>query len=594
MLQVLNKINGPKDLKQLTKNELIILASEIREVLINKLSKTGGHVGPNLGIVEATIALHYIFNSPIDKIVFDVSHQCYTHKILTGRKECFINKEKFAEVSGYTNPEESEHDLFRVGHTSTSISMACGLAKARDIKKENYNVIAIIGDGALSGGEAYEGLNNAAELNSNIIIVVNDNEMSISENHGGLYRNLELLRSTNGEAECNIFKALGFEYHYIENGNNVNELVEVFSKVKDKNRPIVVHVHTKKGKGLKYAEEQKEKWHNSTPFDIETGEVQRLGNKKEYKSIAVEYLLEKIKKDKTIVAVTAGNPGGVGFTPEFRNIAKEQFIDVGITEEHAISFVSAMAKNGLKPVFCVLSSFIQRTYDQLSQDLCINKNPAVIIVTRAGISNADITHLNCFDIPLISNIPNMVYLAPTTKEEYMAMLDWGLQQDKYPVAIRVSRDEVIETNEIIKENFDKINTYKIVKAGKEIAIIGLGNFYWLGDKVRKKLKEEIGIEATLINPRYISGTDKQMLENLKKDHKMVVTLEDGVLAGGFGEKIARFYGDSEMKVLNFGARKEFTDREPITELYNRYHLTEELIVKDIILTRQYNKKIEKV
>lgn len=368
MIDILNKVNSPEDLKKLSKEELPKLAKEIREVLINKLSQTGGHVGPNLGMVEATIALHYVFESPIDKIVFDVSHQCYTHKILTGRKQNFINPDKYNEISGYTNPEESKHDMFKVGHTSTSISLACGLAKARDLKKETGNVIAIIGDGSLSGGEAYEGLNNAAELDSNMIIIVNDNEMSIAENQGGLYKNLALLRNTKGKAECNLFKALGFDYYYLEEGNDIEKLIEVFSNVKDQNRPIVVHMHTEKGKGLEFAEKNKEKWHFGGPFDIETGNPKFEEVEEEnYLDLTVQYLEEKIKKDERVVAITAGTPGAVGFTKEFRKMAKQQFVDVGIAEEHAIAFSSGIAKNGARPVFVVLSSFIQRTYDQLSR-----------------------------------------------------------------------------------------------------------------------------------------------------------------------------------------------------------------------------------
>lgn len=578
---VLNKINEPKDLKSLSKDELSSLANEIRDILIKKVSTTGGHFGPNLGMVEATIAMHYVFNSPIDKIVYDVSHQSYTHKILTGRKNAFINPDEYKTVTGYTEPSESEHDFFIVGHTSTSVSLACGLAKARDIKGGKENIIAVIGDGSLSGGEAYEGLNNAAASRKNIIILVNDNDMSIAENYGGLYKNLELLRESNGKAENNFFKALGFEYHYIDNGNDIESLIDTFSKVKDIDHPVVIHMHTIKGKGYKDAEENKEAFHWVSPFNLETKEpVNKPTSGESYRNITEEFLMKKASEDPKVVAITAGTPSSVSLG-NFRNEFKNQFIDVGIAEEHAVALASGIASQGGKPVVGFLSSFIQRTYDQLSQDLAINNNPALIMVYGGGITGGDVTHLGIFDIPLISNIPNIVYLAPTNKEEYIAMMEWGIEQDKYPVAIRVPNINVVSTGISVEPDFYNINTYKKVENGKDIAIIGLGDFYHLGKKVKEKLKSEIGVNATLINPRFISGIDEKLLYELLEEHKLVITLEDGVINGGFGEKISRFYGDKNIKVLNFGADKEFTNGVSKDELYERYHLTEELIVEDI-------------
>lgn len=579
---ILSKINEPKDLKNLKKEELSILSEEIRDVLIKKVSKTGGHFGPNLGMVEATVALHYVFNSPIDKIVYDVSHQSYPHKILTGRKENFINPEKFGEITGYTSQHESEHDFFTVGHTSTSISLACGLAKARDVKGEKENIIAVIGDGSLSGGEAYEGLNNAAESGKNIIIVVNDNDMSIAENHGGLYKNLAELRETNGASENNFFKALGFEYYYVGEGNNVEALIETFNKVKDTEHPVVVHIHTIKGKGYEEAEKNKEAFHWVMPFDLENKESDIIEFPESYTDIAGKFLVEKAKKDKKIVAITAATPAPVGLN-YFRQeeSLKEQYVDVGIAEEHAVAFASGIASQGGKPVLSILSSFVQRTYDQLSQDLAINNNPALIMVSWAGITGGDVTHLGIFDIPLISNIPNIVYLAPTSKEECLAMIEWGIEQKNHPVAIRAPNGDVISTGVKVKADFDNLNVYEKTIDGSEVAIIGLGSFYDLGKRVQEKLQSETGIKATLINPRFITGVDKDLLTDLLDNHKLVITLEDGVLDGGFGEKISRFYGDKNMKVLNFGATKEFTDRVSLEELYERYHLTEDLIVNDI-------------
>lgn len=579
-MSYLDNINSPADVKKLSLKELEALAEEIRSAVLNRDSKIGGHVGPNLGIVETTIALHYVFNSPEDKIVYDVSHQSYPHKILTGRKNGFLTDEGMREISGYTNPAESEHDHFIVGHTSTSVSLACGLAKARDLKGEKHNVIAVIGDGSLSGGEALEGFDNAAILNSNIIIIVNDNEMSIAENHGGLYGNLQLLRQTGGKAECNMFKALGFDYRYLEEGNDIAKLTSLMKEVKDTDKPTVLHIHTEKGKGYKPAEEHKETWHWSVPFDIASGNPTVDLSGENYNSITVNYLQEKIAKDKKVVLINAGTPGAIGMTPDMRQKFGRNFVDVGIAEEHGVAMASALAKGGCKPVFWVLSSFVQRTYDQLSQDLALNKNPAVILIGWNGISGGDATHLGTFDIPLISNIPNLVYLAPTTKEEYLSMLDWGIEQTSHPVVIRIP-STVVHAEKETEKTFERLNTYKVEQQGSNVALIAAGSFFELGRRAAAKLAEQ-GITATLVNPRYLTGLDENLLNSLKADHKIVATLEDGELDGGFGEKIARFYGDSNMKVLNFGAKKEFTDRVPVEELYKRYHLTPELIAADIL------------
>ena len=579
---LLENINSPKDLKILNYQELSQLSSEIRTVLLQKLSTTGGHVAPNLGMVEVTIALHYVFNSPIDKIIYDVSHQSYVHKILTGRKNAFLDPKNYHCVTGYTNQKESEHDFFTIGHTSTSLSLGCGLAKARDIKNTKENIIAVIGDGSLSGGEAYEGLNNIAELNSNMIVIVNDNDMSIAENHGGLYKNLKLLRETQGKASCNFFKSLGLDYIYIENGHDIPTLINEFEKIKDISHPIVVHIKTIKGKGYAPAEKDKETWHYNMPFDMETGKS-KVSFSPQYDSLTAEYLLDKMKENKKIVAVTSGTPAVFGFVEPLRKKAGKQFIDVGIAEEHAVAFSSALASQGIKPVYGVYSTFIQRTYDQLSQDLCINKNPALILIFGGGLTFLnDVTHLGYFDIPVVSNIPNMVYLAPTTKEEYFAMLDYGLKQTDYPMAIRVPSLGIISSNKKIDIDFSDINKYSVEEKGEKLAIIALGDFFELGKEVKKELREKYNIDATLINPRFITGLDKELLESLKENHSLVITLENGVLDGGFGEKITRFYSSSNMKVLNFGAKKEFTDRLTPEEVYTRNHLTKELIVEDIL------------
>ena len=579
---ILDKVNTPDDLKKLSVSEMNELAGEIRNLIIKKVNTTGGHMGPNLGITDATIALHYVFNSPIDKFIFDVSHQCYPHKILTGRKEGFTNPDKYMTYTGYTAPEESEHDLFKVGHTSTSVSLATGTAKARDLKGQKYNVIAIIGDGSLSGGEALEGLDNAAVLDSNIIIVVNDNEMSIAENHGGIYSNLKELRESNGLASNNFFKTLGFDYYYVEEGNNIEKLIETFQKVKDINHPTVVHIHTLKGKGLKIAEQNKEYFHWIMPGEVDTFGKNEPVNFESYNSITNDFILRKAKEDKTVIAVNAATPGVFGFNKKFREELKSQYTDVGIAEEHAVAYASALAKQGAKPILAIMSSFIQRTYDQLSQDLCLNKSPLTMLVYWGGISGADATHLCAFDIPLISNIPNLVYLAPANKEEYMAMLNYSLNQNENPIAIRVPSANLVSTGVEDNTDYSILNKYQTVEEGQTVAIIGLGSFFELAKQVKKELKEKHNINASLINPKFISGIDNELLDNLKSNHKLVITLEDGMLNGGFGEKIARFYGNSDMKVINYGSFKEFTDRTPIEELYKRYRLNKEQIVEDVI------------
>lgn len=578
---ILDKVNVPDDLKKLSIQEMNALADEMRELIIKKVNTTGGHMGPNLGIIEATIAMHYVFNSPVDKIVFDVSHQCYPHKILTGRKEGFTDPDKYHKYTGYTAPEESEHDIFKVGHTSTSVSLATGLAKARDLKSEKSNVIALIGDGSLSGGEAFEGLDNAADLNSNIIIVVNDNDMSIAENSGGLYRNLKELRDTNGKAECNFFKSLGFDYLYVDEGNNIEKLIEAFQKVKDINHPVVLHVKTLKGHGLVAAEQNKEAFHWVLPGILDEKSAHQDEAQEDYNSVTNEFIKRKAKENSSLIVVNPATPGVHGFTPDFRDEMGKQYTDVGIAEEHAVAYCSALAKAGAKPILAIMTSFVQRTYDQLSQDLCLNNSPMTMLIYWGGLSNGDATHLGSFDIPLISNIPNIVYLAPTNKEEYIAMLEYSYSQNERPVAIRVPNVPLVSTGVEDKTDYSILNKFKVEEIGSKVAILGLGNFFGLAKNVKQELKEKLNINATLINPRFMTGVDEELLESLKNEHNIVITLEDGVLDGGFGEKITRFYGNSCMKVLNFGGKKEFTDRVPLEELYKRYHLTKEQITEDV-------------
>ena len=580
----IEKIKSPAELKQLNIEALKVVADETRQAVLNRVSKHGGHVGPNLGFVEATVALHYVFDTPKDKLVFDVSHQSYPHKVLTGRASGFLgNVDEMNAISGYSSPTECpEYDNFEVGHTSTSVSLATGLQKARDIKGTKENIIAVIGDGSLSGGEAFEGLDEASELGTGIIIVVNDNEMSIAEPHGGIYKTLRDLRESNGQCNHNWFKAWGFEYKYLEEGNNVEKLIEVFRSVKDTDKPTVVHIHTEKGHGFSPAVENKEAWHYGMPFNKEDGSRPEHPATESYEQLLSDWLLKEMKKDKTLIAVTAGTPSAAGFTPEKRKEAGAQHVDVGIAEEQAVAMISGMAKGGLRPVWTVFSTFIQRTYDQIAQDLCINANPAVINVTWGGTASMnDITHICLFDIPMLCSIPGLIYLAPTTCEEYFAMLRWAILQDKKPIAIRIPSNGVHHTTENVDTEYAYEAKYKVTQKGEKVAIIAAGSFYQKGENVVRLLAEK-GIKATLVNPRYLNEVDRETLDSLKGSHELVVTLEDGSKDGGFGERIAAYYGTSEMKVLVGGIKKDLYDRFDLQQLLSDNRLLDEQIVEDVI------------
>ena len=589
----IEKIQSPADLKGMDIATLNIVADEVRQAVLNRVSKHGGHIGPNLGFVEATVALHYVFNAPEDKFVFDVSHQCYPHKVLTGRAAGFLgNVDDMNAISGYSSPAECpEYDNFEVGHTSTSISLATGLQKARDVKGTKENIIAVIGDGSLSGGEAFEGLDEASELGTGIIIIVNDNEMSIAENHGGIYKNLRALRESRGECEHNWFKAWGFEYKYLEEGNDIERLIEVFRSVKDTNRPTVVHIHTEKGHGYAPAVKNKEAWHWGMPFNLDDGSrpvrnadgtVPEVKPCETYPELFSDWMLSEMKKDKTLIAVTAGTPTAAGFTADKRKEAGSQHLDMGIAEEQAVAMISGMAKGGLRPVWTVYSTFIQRTYDQIAQDLCINSNPAVINVVGGGVNSMnDITHICLFDIPMLCSIPGLIYLAPTTCEEYFAMMRWAILQDKKPIAIRVPSNGVVHTTENVDEEYSYESKYKVMHEGSKVAIIAAGSFYQKGENVVRLLADK-GIDATLVNPRYLNEVDADSLEALKTNHKLVVTLEDGCKDGGFGERIASYYGTSDMKVLVCGIKKGLYDRYDVEQLLKNNRLLDEQIVEDVL------------
>lgn len=589
----IEKIKTPADLKGMDIETLNIVADETRQAVLNRVSKHGGHVGPNLGFVEATVALHYVFDAPKDKFVFDVSHQSYPHKVLTGRASGFLgNVDDMNAISGYSSPTECpEYDNFEVGHTSTSVSLATGLQKARDVKGTDENIIAVIGDGSLSGGEAFEGLDETSELGTGIIIVVNDNEMSIAENHGGIYKNLRALRESNGTCEHNWFKAWGFDYKYLEEGNDIEKLIEVFQSVKGTKKPTVVHIHTEKGHGFAPAVENKEAWHWGMPFNLEDGSRPRRNEDgtvpvvtscEDYGQLFSDWMLREMKQDKKLIAVTAGTPTAAGFTADKRKLAGSQHIDMGIAEEQAAAMISGMAKGGLHPVWTVYSTFVQRTYDQIAQDICINSNPAVINVVCGGVNSMnDITHICLFDIPMLCSIPGLIYLAPTTCEEYFAMLRWAISQDKKPIALRQPSNGVIHTSEPVDTEYSFEPKYKVTRKGADVAIIAAGSFYQKGENVVRLLAAK-GINATLVNPRYLNAVDADTLEDLKANHQLVATLEDGSKDGGFGERIASFYGTSKMKVLVGGIKTGLYDRFDVQQLLSDNRLLDEQIVEDIM------------
>ena len=570
----INAIHSPADIKGLAIDELKQVCADMRKALIAKLAARGGHVGPNLGFLEATVALHLVFDAPQDKIVFDVSHQSYVHKMLTGRMQAFTDPAHYADVSGYTNPDESDYDLFSVGHTSTSVSLASGLAKARDLKGEHHDVVAVIGDGSLSGGEAFEGLDMASTFGSNFIVVVNDNQMSIAPNHGALYDNLTLLRESDGKAEPNYFKSLGYDYLYVADGNDLESLIAAFRKVKGSSGPVVVHLNTEKGMGLPVAEIHKEAFHYHGPFDPATGESP-ADDSADYIDLFADYMLRAMKRDSNVALITAGVPGAIGFGPARRDEAGRQFIDVGIAEEQAVAMASGMAKGGCIPVVGEPATFIQRAYDQLSQDVAINRQPVTFVTLYAGVRGmTDCTHLGFFDVPMISNIPGILFLAPTCAEEYEAMLEWSMGQREMPVVVRTPCGPVVNREGDFDVDYSRCG-YEVVSEGERVAIIGAGAFLELARQSAAKMIEK-GLNPMVINPRFMSRLDTATLDKLR-DFDTVITLEDNSVDGGLGQKIAAYLGDSPVKVHVLGLPKEFADRYRPAELLASCGLTAEAI-----------------
>ena len=584
----LEQIHSPSDIKGYTPAQRCALAAEMRAALIARASRIGGHIGPNLGVIEATIALHTVFDAPTDKIIYDVSHQCYPHKMLTGRAAAYLDPAHYGEVSGFTNTEESPYDHFNIGHTSTSISLATGLAKARDLAGRSENVIAFIGDGALSGGEALEGLNVAGEMRSNLIIILNDNDWSISENHGGMYEMLRRLRETNGAAADNLFRAMGLDYRYVADGNDTEALIAAFAAVKDSQKPVVIHIHTQKGKGLSFAEDDPEDWHRHAPFHTESGAVKHPSAPDPCLAATVDFILAEAKRNPNFVYLSAGIVGGIGLTPAERAELGAQYVDVGIAEEHAVAMASGLARGGARPVFGTYSTFYQRTYDQMAQDVCINRSPAVFLVTGASLyRSTDVTHLGFYDISIFSHVPNLVFLAPTSIEEHLAVLRWAIAQTEHPVMIRTPLGGYAESPYPVRADYSALHRSIVVTEGAEAALIGVGNFAALATAAAEELARD-GIHATVVNPLYLSGLDEALLMRLKEKHRLIVTVEDGILDGGFGEKIAAFYGaDRDVEVKSYGLPKAFFNRYDPAALARAHHLTAPQIAADLRVSLRY-------
>ena len=628
---ILSSIHAPADVHALSAQQLRDLCFEIRTTLLDYGRKHGGHIGSNLGVVELTVALHRVFNSPRDRFIFDVSHQSYVHKMLTGRAEAYLDESRFGEVTGFTNPLESEHDSFVLGHTGTSISLACGLAKTRDMQRiatgESAigNVVAIIGDGSLSSAIAFEGLNNAAEQGGNLIIIVNDNEMSIAEDFGGMYGQLAKLRASDGTAELNLFKAFGLDYRYVEQGNDVDTLVEVLNEVKGIDHPIVVHIHTTKGLGFDDGEEFDKgsdgcNQTNPQPHagkceanhwqDPEVSLGKPLDARKYYGEMAMASLERRFSNEPGLVVISPATPGSNGITRDFRERAGAHYVDTGITEEHAAAFAAGIAKAGGRPVLATSATFFQRTFDQLQQELALNHVPATLLIFGAGISGADNTHSGTFDMTMFANVPDVTCLAPASGEQMLDMLAWATgPSDHGVVAIRMPGEQILSLERAADMAFDPLqraeehdpavniagecpfSRYQIVQPGKDVAILGLGNTMPLAAEVTSALAEDdethAAITATLVDALQYSTMDAELLTMLADGHRLVVTLEDGQLEGGWGEKVTAFYANSNnakashVRVLNFGASKEFTDRVPLDELNERYGLTAATIVSRI-------------
>lgn len=579
----LKNIKNPQDIKSLSIEELKQLAEQMRHAILYRTSSIGGHVGPNLGAVEAMTAMHYVFDAPRDKIVIDVSHQDFPHKMLTGRAYGFLSPEGFAKIGEYTEPSESpEYDLFYAGHTSPAISLCVGLARARELASANYRIVAFVGDGALSGGEALEGLNQGADVKGSLVIIFNDNQMAIAPDSGGMYAKLAELRATAGTAEDNIFKSFGWEYLYVADGNDMGKCIGALEKARDMNRPVVVHINTQKGEGYAPAEKDREAFHWRPPFVEESGADKKSAPEPNYMTLTRDFLLNKCRTVPNFLVVTAATPADFGFLAKERMEAGSHFIDVGIAEQTAVSVMAGAARAGAKVVLGITGSFMQRAYDQMIEDWAMNDSPATMLVFDTGVNGIrDQTHLGFWDIPFVTSMPDIVYLAPSSMEEYMEMLEWSVAQDKYKVAIRVPTYSVWHHKGTPDKDYSDLNKFKMEEKGTRVALIGAGDYFPKALEVAELLKAE-GIEPTVINPRFISGVDTEMLLSLQPDHEVVATIEDGSIEGGFGQRVAGALGGTPLKVLNFGLKKEFADRYEVEALETEQGLLPSQIAASIL------------
>ncbi len=607
MTNLLEQINSPKDLKKLTLEEKETLSQEIRDLIIDVTSKNGGHVASNLGVVELTIALHSIFDTPKDKIVWDVGHQCYVHKILTGRREEFQNIRKLGGISGFPKICESEYDNFNTGHSSTSISIATGMARARDILNENYEVVAVIGDGSLTGGMALEALNDAGSSKANVKVILNDNEMSISKNVGGIPLYLSKMRTKTGYTRSNrkikaivnkipyigkpiisfahytkqiikravfrnmYFEDIGFTYLGPVDGHDIKKLEDILERSKKINGPVLIHVVTKKGKGYKLAEENPDKFHGISAYDKETGEVKKSKN---YSKVFGEKLVKMASEDKRIVAVTAAMRDGTGLK-EFAEKFPDRFFDVGIAEQHALGLIAGMARAGLKPVLPIYSSFLQRGYDQIIHDIALSGIPVTVCIDRAGIvGNDGETHQGIFDLSFLSSIPNIVIMAPKNFEELDKMLEFGVNLDK-PVFIRYPRggeNFSFESTEDIE-----LGKAEIVQEGTDLSIIAIGNMVGRAEEVASLLPEK---SVEIINARFLKPLDEETILNSIRKTGYCITIEDNLLKGGLGSAVVEAVNKSDIqdvKIKSFGYDDTFVEHGTVKELEDKYGLSAEKI-----------------
>ncbi|MGL5749820.1 MAG: 1-deoxy-D-xylulose-5-phosphate synthase [Paraclostridium sp.] len=615
MYNYLDKVNSPKDIKNMSTHEMDLLAKDIRKFLVRSVSNTGGHLASNLGVVELTLALHKVFNSPSDKIVWDVGHQAYVHKIITGRKDNFRTLRQFNGLSGFPKENESEHDIFDTGHSSTSISIGAGLACSRDIKGENFSVISVIGDGSITGGMALEALNHIGYVKTKMIVILNDNEMSIDKNVGGMSKHLSsLIRNSKvnrvkDEVEkilnvapggnlisktahkfkdsiisnfipqdCAFFESIGIKYSGPIDGHDIDEIVSALEYANKQDGPVILHVITKKGKGYKFAEQEPHKYHGVSKFDIKIG-IQESSNKS-ISSAVGDKLIDLANKDENVVAITAAMPSGTGLN-KFSDTYPSRYYDVGIAEQHAVAFACGLAKNNMKPYFAVYSSFLQRAYDQIIHDMAITNKNVTLLIDRAGlVGNDGETHHGMFDLSYLNSIPNISVMAPKDTKELELMMDLSLEIDG-PIAIRYPRGNSYFLEKGVYEPI-KLGQYEVINNGNDVAIFAIGNMVKQSIEAAEILKNK-GIQPTIVNARFLKPIDEELINEVLKTHRYVVTIEDNIVTGGFGSRINKFLIDNnyDNKILNIALDEEFIPHGDVNALYDSYGLSVDCIVDKV-------------